>query len=87
LTGVIIVAAKWDLRAICVPSSDSDFAHAVNRAMASDRIQSRSQLEDALRAEYPDVRVRARELSGEPGITWYVYRDRAFPRQADEADR
>ena len=74
----------WGLRTICFPSSDAAFASAVERAMASETIRFRWQLEDALRAHYPEVRVAVREISGEPGITWYAYRDRLLPRQPDE---
>ncbi len=77
--------STWNLRTISIPTSDRGFAQAVQRAIATQVIESRRQLEDVLRSRYPRVRVRARELSGESGITWYVYRDRDFPRQPDEA--
>jgi hypothetical protein len=48
--------------------------------MASDLIQTTLQLEAALRPRYPEVAVRRREISAEPGLTWYVYRDRDFAR-------
>ena len=77
--------STWKLRLISIPTSDRAFAQAVHRAVATQVIESRRQLEDVLRSTYPRVRVRARELSGEPGVTWYVYRDSDFPRQPDEA--
>jgi hypothetical protein len=77
--------STWNLRTISIPTSDRAFAQAVQRAIATQVIESRGQLEDVLRSRYPRVRVRARELSGEPGTTWYVYRDRDFPRQPDQA--
>jgi hypothetical protein len=48
--------------------------------MASDLIHTTFQLEAALRPSYPEVAVRRREISAEPGLTWYVYRDRDFAR-------
>ena len=68
------------VRTICFPSSDAAFADAVEKALASGGIRSTRELEDALRPKYPAVRVRPRELSGELTPTWYVYRDRDFPR-------
>jgi hypothetical protein len=66
------------LRAICFPSSDVAFANAVQRSLASTSIGHPWQLEAALRSHYPSVRVRVREITGEPGVTWYVYRDADF---------
>jgi hypothetical protein len=66
------------LRAICFPSSDQAFDRAVRRALASEPIHFTYELETALRHEYPGVSVRPREISGESGVTWYVYRDRDF---------
>ena len=37
-------------------------------------------LEQALRARYPEVVVRPRELSSEPVTIWYVYRDGRWRR-------
>jgi hypothetical protein len=39
--------------------------------------------EHALRPFYPECRVRARDLSGEP-LTWYVCREWDFPRALDQ---
>ena len=66
------------LRAICFPSSDAAFANAVERSLASMGVSHPWQLEAALRSNYPLVRVRVREITGEPGVTWYVYRDADF---------
>ena len=71
---------RHGLRTVCLPSSDGAFANAVHRLMASDRIHTTLQLEAALRPAYPDIIVRRREISAEPGLTWYVYRDRDFAR-------
>ena len=68
------------LRALCFPTSDSAFADAVHRLLDDERIRFPRQLEDGLRAAYPDVRVHVREITAEPGTTWYVYRDADFAR-------
>jgi hypothetical protein len=59
----------------CFPSSDVAFATVVARALADTANPTMRSLELRLRGRYPGVRVRRRELSGEPGETWYVYRD------------
>jgi hypothetical protein len=51
--------------------------------MEGGAVTSTPELEDALRPSFPGVRVRQRELSGEPSLTWYVYRDRTFPAHSD----
>jgi hypothetical protein len=66
------------VRTICIPSSDAEFAEAVARSLAADDITTPDELEAALRPHYRGVRVRRRELSGEQGATWYVYRDGSF---------
>ena len=66
------------LRAICFPSSDSVFATAVHQSLATESIGYPRDLEDALRSRYPSVQVRIREITGEPEVTWYVYRDADF---------
>jgi hypothetical protein len=63
---------------VCIPSSDRAFAALVQHRLVG--IRDASQFEDALRAIYPRVRVRRRELTGEPFETWYVYRDGIFLR-------
>jgi hypothetical protein len=68
------------LRTICFPSSDTVFASEVHRLLAAEDVANPWQLENALRPRYPSVQVRAREIAGEPGVTWYVYRDPDFAR-------
>jgi hypothetical protein len=48
-----------------------DAAHAALDAGAS----TPAALEDALRDRYPNIVARARDLSTERTIVWYVYRD------------
>jgi hypothetical protein len=79
-TGAASMGSIAGLRAICLPSSDVSFANAVHRSLASESIGYPWQLEDALRSLYPLVQVRVREITGEPGVTWYVYRDADFAR-------
>ena len=67
------------VRAICLPSSDPVFQRVVQSVLMSKSITSTRELEDELRGLYPAVRVRRRELSGENGVTWYVYREADFP--------
>jgi TorA maturation chaperone TorD len=43
--------------------------------LTSDERCTPAALQTALRAEYPDLVVHRRELSGEPYESWYVYRD------------
>jgi hypothetical protein len=74
----------WNVRTISIPTSDRAFAQAVRQAIATKGVDSWWQLEELLRRSFPLVRVRARELSGEPGVTWYVYRERDFPSRPDE---
>jgi hypothetical protein len=64
-------------RLVCLPSSDGEFRRIVEQAVTGE-IRAPWQLERELRAFYPLARVRSRELSGEQGITWYVYRDPEF---------
>jgi hypothetical protein len=55
------------------PADDQGFADEAERLVVQAR--SPDELERLLRASYPAVIVRRRELSGEPTQTWYVYRD------------
>ena len=55
------------------PPDDPIFAEAVDRALVM--ATTPAQLEAALRARFPAVTARARDLAGEPKDTWYVYRD------------
>jgi hypothetical protein len=56
------------------PADDKDFAEAVNVAV-SEADRSPETVAATLRADYPNVVVRARTLAGEPFPMWYVYRD------------
>ncbi len=65
---------------VCLPTADGGFAAAVQLTMAEQPwIDTPGQLEDALRPYFSAVRVRRREIDGEPWQTWYVYRDGMFP--------
>jgi hypothetical protein len=64
------------VRTVCIPSSDIPFQDLVKGTMARDpSISSPADLENALRDEYPEVRVRPRELAGQVDRIWYVYRN------------
>ena len=56
------------------PADDLQFKAAVEAAMAG-TVSSSGALQDILRRAYPNVLVRPRELAGERGLVWYVYRD------------
>ena len=56
------------------PVGDEDFARAISAAMLSGK-DDPAALEQLLRASYPNVVVRPRELTGERGAVWYVYRE------------
>ena len=56
------------------PRSDTTFVDAANAAVTPDGMTP-SALQRALRPAYPSVLVRARDLSNEPALVWYVYRD------------
>lgn len=73
------------LRAICLPSSDAGFAAVVREQLDAGGITTAAALEDVLRPLFPTAVVRARELSGEDGVTWYVYRDGHYRAGADLA--
>jgi hypothetical protein len=60
---------------LCFPSTDIGFATVVARALDASADRSIRGLEERLRARYPGVRIRRRDLSGEATETWYVYRD------------
>jgi hypothetical protein len=72
------------MRLVCIPSTDLSFRGAVEEAVRGS-VATTADLERALRPQYPDVRARSRELSGEIGITWYVYRERSFPAHIDDS--
>ena len=56
------------------PADDANFVRRVNDLVAAGADEP-SQLEDRLRAWYPDAVVRARDLANEQSVVWYVYRD------------
>ncbi len=66
---------SW-VRAVLIinPRSDHEFVERA-RAAAADGADDPATLADQLRVWYPAVVVRPRELSSEPVIVWYVYRD------------
>jgi hypothetical protein len=64
-----------EVRVVCLPSSDGEFARVVGEALASGRVATIAELEDRVRPSYPNVRVLPSELAGELQPTWYVYRD------------
>jgi hypothetical protein len=55
------------------PAGDSAFRAAAEAAL--DTVQSIAEFEKLLRGTYPRAIARARSLSGEPRVVWYVYRD------------
>ena len=59
------------------PTSDNAFRRDVDEAIKAGASSPES-LADALRAAYPRLVVRRRELSAEPQAVWYVYRDGAW---------
>ncbi len=56
------------------PRSDATFNHLAN-GLAADEAHTPAELERALRKQYPRAVVRERNLSNEPILTWYVYRE------------
>lgn len=56
------------------PADDLAFAGEVERLMGGG-IEEASELERRLRESHPGAVVRPRDLSNEPFVVWYVYRD------------
>ncbi len=56
------------------PRDDHEFVERA-RAAVADGAADPAALADQLRVWYPAVIVRPRELSSEPVVVWYVYRD------------
>lgn len=56
------------------PADDLAFVGEVDRLMEGG-IAEASELERQLRILHPDAVVRPRDLSNEPFVVWYVYRD------------
>ena len=57
------------------PGDDEAFARAIGEAMDGGALEDPETLERLLRATYPRAVVRPRELTGERGVVWYVYRE------------
>jgi hypothetical protein len=56
------------------PADDQEFVSRVNDLM-TDGVAEPTELEDQLRAWYPNAVVRPRDLANERTNLWYVYRD------------
>jgi hypothetical protein len=56
------------------PADDLGFVGEVDRLM-DDGVEEAPELERRLRVSYPSAVVRPRDLSNEPFVVWYVYRD------------
>ena len=56
------------------PGDDEAFAAAVDGLIAAG-MRDANELQERLRARYPDATVRLRDLASEPYVVWYVYRD------------
>ncbi len=56
------------------PADDLAFAREVERSM-DEGVAEAAELERRLRSVYPRAVVRPRDLSSEPNVVWYVYRD------------
>ena len=56
------------------PVTDRDFVASAERELSLGA-KTVEALEARLRLRYPRAAVHARELSGEPVVIWYVYRD------------
>ncbi len=56
------------------PRDDMEFASQVEELLAAGA-DSTTALQDGLREHYPSAVVRKREISGERGVVWYVYRE------------
>jgi len=59
---------------IASPRDDEVF-HDLAEAMVAAGANTPSALQEALRSRYPKAVVRARDLTGERGVIWYVYRE------------
>jgi hypothetical protein len=64
---------------IASPSDDEDF-RALAEALVAAGANTPSELQLALRSRYPEAVARARDLSGERGVIWYVYREGRWTR-------
>ena len=59
---------------IVSPQDDAAFRRLAEDSLAAGADTPRA-LEAAVRERYPNALVRARELTAEPGVMWYVYRE------------
>jgi hypothetical protein len=64
---------------IASPRDDEVFQD-LAEAMVAAGANTPTALQEALRSRYPKAVVRARDLSGERGVIWYVYRDGRWTR-------
>ena len=64
---------------IASPRDDEKF-RTIAEALVAAGASTPSALQAELRGRYPNVVVRARDLSGERGVIWYVYRDGRWTR-------
>jgi hypothetical protein len=64
---------------IASPRDDEVFQD-LAEAMVAAGANTPGALQEALRSRYPKAVVRARDLSGERGVIWYVYRDGRWTR-------
>lgn len=60
---------------VSFPSEDRSFAREVQAGVTTEHPGSPAELEGFLRRRFPRVVVRARALSDESRVTWYVFRD------------
>ena len=67
------------------PADDVPFRDAVEAARREG--QSPADLEAVLRSAYPRITVRARDLSGERSVVWYVYREGHWVARDDRDQR
>ena len=68
------------------PRQDPAFVQRV-RGIETEGLERPEDLVEALRSEYPDIVVRPRELSSEPAVVWYVYRDGRWTSEGSRQER
>lgn len=68
------------------PRQDPAFVRRV-RAIEAAGLERPDDLVEALRSDYPDIVVRPRELSSEPAVVWYVYRDGRWTSEGSRLER
>jgi hypothetical protein len=67
------------------PRQDPRFVERVREVEAAG-LEAPEDLAAALRGWYPDIVVRPRELSSEPAVVWYVYRDGRWTSEGSRLD-